>query len=266
MSEQALHRHPEAEALAAFVEGHLSDAEMTAMQAHLVDCQECREVAGAAAAFATAEGTRARRPPVWWWAAAAAVATAVVGLYWYAQTRDPLARLSSASAALSARPVVPRLSGQPWAPSRLVVRGGPAADSADLRLRATAAEIITENARRNDAGALHARGVAQLLSGNAAQAVADLEAAVAGKPEDRYWSDLAAARLVANDPNGALAAADEAIRDNPRLAAAHFNRALALEALGRHDEAPTSYQAAAEIEPGSPWASEAQARIRRLNR
>ena len=58
--------------------------------------------------------------------------------------------------------------------------------------------------------------------------------------------------------HGLLAAAvreyREALRLDPRHADAHYNLAVALERLGRMDEAIAHYQQASQLDPGNPAA------------
>lgn len=58
------------------------------------------------------------------------------------------------------------------------------------------------------------------------------ESLAAHRPLPRYYSSLAASLDASGDPQGALEAAERAIKLDPRLGIAHYNRASALAALG----------------------------------
>ena len=103
-----------------------------------------------------------------------------------------------------------------------------------------------------------------------AAAIAALEVASA-QDEGRAEIDanLAAAYLAQADLLGspldlskALDAADRALRRNPALPAALFNRALALERLG-DARATAAWQAALQAESDPSWRDEITRRIRR---
>jgi CHAT domain-containing protein len=105
-----------------------------------------------------------------------------------------------------------------------------------------------------------------LLRGDVHAAVEHLrEAATAQDPA--ALSDLAAAlvseaeELDAWEPTlDAIVSARRAIARDPSLAAAHFNLALALERIGLVAQARGAFDAAARLEPNSPWAAEARTR------
>ena len=127
--------------------------------------------------------------------------------------------------------------------------------------------------RANDARGREAQGLGYLVTGNAAEAIAALEAAAA-KDQGRAEIDanlaaayLAQADLTAGrqDLSKALDAADRALRRNPALPAALFNRALALERLG-DPRAATAWQAALEAESDPMWRDEIAKRIRPSDR
>ena len=110
-----------------------------------------------------------------------------------------------------------------------------AIDPDRLMLAAIAGETI-----QNVPQDRHATAIAHLLMGNTNTAVSILEGAAAN--DATAWCDLAAARYTLavrdNDPTRlphALAAADAALRLNPKLAEAVFNRALIVERLGLRD-------------------------------
>jgi tetratricopeptide (TPR) repeat protein len=118
----------------------------------------------------------------------------------------------------------------------------------------------------SDPGWLHAKGRLQLLRLRFRDAASALEKARAASPNDApLLVDLATAYC--SDPEQCpqgIALLDAAIRLAPRLPEAHFNRALALERNGNKLEAIRAWQAYIALDPGSAWATEAQAHLREL--
>src|SRR5260221_4505395 len=83
------------------------------------------------------------------------------------------------------------------------------------------------------------------------------------------WNDLAAARHALSEKHPselpeALADVEHALQIDPKLAEAHFNRALILERLGLRDQARKEWQRYLEIDPASAWSTEARAHLRAL--
>jgi hypothetical protein len=102
-----------------------------------------------------------------------------------------------------------------------------------------------------------------LLAGQFDASVAELRKAAAGG-DAKALSDLSAVlhkqaeELGAYTPAlDAIVAARRAIAASPRMPAAHFNLALALEYIGLLREAREEFRLAAALEPKSPWAREA---------
>ena len=101
-----------------------------------------------------------------------------------------------------------------------------------------------------------------------ASAVDHLEAAVAGQPaSSAALNDLAAAYFVRahveenpSDLVAALEALERALRIDPQLTEARFNRALVLARLGLVQAADRAWQEVARDEPRPEWAAEATAR------
>ena len=70
------------------------------------------------------------------------------------------------------------------------------------------------------------------------------------KPEDpRPWLNLGALTMQTGDIEGAVAMYDEALKRDPYYVNAHFNRAVALERLGRTKEAMEGYERIRELDP-----------------
>jgi tetratricopeptide (TPR) repeat protein len=73
---------------------------------------------------------------------------------------------------------------------------------------------------------------------------------VSCRPLPRYHSALAASLDASGDPHGALEAADRAIKDDPKLGIAYYNRASALAALGERARARIDLQLALSTDSG----------------
>jgi tetratricopeptide (TPR) repeat protein len=73
---------------------------------------------------------------------------------------------------------------------------------------------------------------------------------VSCRPLPRYHSALAASLDASGDPHGALEAADRAIKDDPKLGIAYYNRASVLAALGERARARSDLQLALSTDSG----------------
>jgi len=280
---------PTAETLAAFIDGNATDEERGNVQRHLETCRECMSVVRETAAFEreelSARGVEEgesvvpmRRTPAWWMAVAAGVGIAVVGGYAIRQVRpsDPLRELYAAAAKVEYRPVEGRVHGMEFRPMAPVERSGSPSEQspAALKLRGAAGELLEKAGTAGDASSMHAVGVARLVTGDEWEAVQQIEAAIAKDQSNAaFWNDLAVARLrqagSRRDRQAlelALTAAGRALEIQPRLAEAAFNRALALEALGRQDDAEVAYRDYLKIDASSEWSGEVRDRLSRMLR
>jgi CHAT domain-containing protein/tetratricopeptide (TPR) repeat protein len=141
-------------------------------------------------------------------------------------------------------------------------RGGDRPDPAPLTLQSAAGMLLANVAAAPDHAS--SRAAALLVLGRTSDAVRELGSAAA--TDAHAASDLAGALLVASERTSrielaidALAAADDALRLDPRLAPASFNRALALQRLGFLSEAREEWLRCAKTESGSEWSAEAGA-------
>jgi tetratricopeptide (TPR) repeat protein len=73
---------------------------------------------------------------------------------------------------------------------------------------------------------------------------------VSRRPLPRYYSALAASLDASGSPQGALEAADRAIKLDPKLGIAYYNRASALAALGEYARARGDLQKVFETDSG----------------
>ncbi|HET7434958.1 MAG TPA: CHAT domain-containing protein [Thermoanaerobaculia bacterium] len=274
----------DAETLGAFVEGTLDPQSVRRVLAHLDRCNICMAAVEAAGETVREERpTRANTPQRWWLAIAAAIALAVIGLAAFRVSlrshrgEEPMARLIAAMPA-NARNVEPRLSGGfGWAEYRGPVRGDDSgtttSDPGQLKLHGAAGEVLESAQRDPSPDAQHAAGVAMMLVEEPAKAIATLRPLAEKSSDARLWSDLAAAyyadaarRGLASNYPRALAAADQALRFDPRNAEALFNRALTLERLGLQQEAHKAWEQYLGVDSSSAWSHEARRHLDRLGR
>jgi tetratricopeptide (TPR) repeat protein len=255
--------HPEAEDLGRFVEGTLSDPERAVVVDHIADCDDCRMLVVDAAEF-TEPAKVERHSTRWMGVAASLMLVAMIGTLTYRQYRDPLAAVKKTYVKVENRPLEGRLSGFGYVPRHN--NRGAKAEVSDLNVYAMKADAGDAAELKGDsAKILHARGIGLLLKGEDPKAsIAPLRAAAERDPNNAtYQSDLAAS-LIAAGPDDkpmleqAVAACDRALRIDPRSPDALFNRAKALEALERPDEAVAAYDHYLEVDSSSRWADEAR--------
>jgi hypothetical protein len=264
---------PEPERLASYIDGTLAPAERTILDHHLVACAECRDiVADTMAATPSLVDARRRSPVVKWIAAAGGLVAAAATFVVMLRTPAPRLHVSEMAPLVSIvgahRPLEPRLAEFPYAPTPVVTRGP--AEAANFELAARADQIREEIAGRTGDPANAARGVLYLLLGKPDDAVKWLELASSSPSvTPQMWSDLAAAYLArgaAGDFERALAAADRAVTAKPDMLEGSFNRALALEALGRRADAAAAWNAYLSHDSASAWAAEARDHLARSAR
>jgi CHAT domain-containing protein/tetratricopeptide (TPR) repeat protein len=269
---------PDAETLAAFVEGKLKRQELAAVLLHLDRCPSCRDFVSAAneEVGEDAPGLARSASRLRWWAvAAAALIVALVAIPVFRNYRASSADRLVELAPRSVRVLEPRLSGGfAWAPYRGPVRSSqPNVDARRLQLTGVAGDLVERADREPSAGAQRDAGVALVLIDEPQQAVDRLRDATARAPNDaRTWSDLAAAQYAVAAQLGrpsvypeALSSADRALRIDGSLAEALFNRALILERLGLTRDARTAWQRYLEVDAASRWAEEARTRLSQLS-
>jgi CHAT domain-containing protein len=280
---------PDAESLAAYLDGQLFPEQRERLEEHAAACDGCATALADAIRFQGAEVQEVEEPPVvgpktglWgrrWVAAAAAVAMlAVPAAAWFARSdwqpwrRDPRAPLIAATA--QERPMLPRLTGGfRWAQTTETYR---AVSSLPDRVPwgyYAAAETVRKAAVENpSADRLGALADAHLLAGDLDRALVTLARATARGPDDpRLRSDLAAAYLARGQRQGnaadlatALEIASGALAAQPSLLEAQFNRALALEGLHLYAAARQAWQGYLTDETDPQWAAEASRHLRDL--
>jgi CHAT domain-containing protein len=176
--------------------------------------------------------------------------------------RDLTDRLSTAVATLAERPITARIASFEHRPPPTKTRSvaAPVVSTRLIRARGIAAEVLEEAD-----GTSHVAAMARLVAGDARGAVDVLEALIVKEPPNAVlWSDLSAARYELatseDDPAihaAALAAADAALRLQPAMQPALFNRALSLEALALRPAALKAFDRYRALDSTSGWATEA---------
>ena len=264
---------PTDETLAMFASGNLDTQTRRNVLAHIEHCSDCMAAVLSATAHLEEERSVWSSRPTnsrWWMGAvAAAVLIAIISVPMLRRGHDSIGKLV-ALAPKSERTIEPRLSGGfAWAPYHGPMRAtGTSMDAARLELGGAAGEVINRAGHDRSAEVQHAAGVAMVLVEKPEEAAARLEAVARTSNDAKTWSDLAAARYAAASQLGraslyptALAAADAALRIDPNLAEALFNRALILTRLGLTDEAKRAWQRYLQVDPSSSWAAEARAHL-----
>ena len=144
------------------------------------------------------------------------------------------------------------------------------------------AELLFLTAARDpkDAGARHALGLFYLAGGKTEDALRELNIAVGLAPGDpAIHSDAGAAFLKSaaeafsrNDgaegtklQEKSLAAIESALKLEPGLAEAKFNRAICLEGLMLQERAKSAWREFIDMDPASGWAAEARRHIEDIN-
>ncbi|HEX2061124.1 MAG TPA: hypothetical protein VHK90_10310, partial [Thermoanaerobaculia bacterium] len=264
---------PDAETLAAFVEGKLPRHEIASVVAHLDRCPQCLDFVDAAREE-VAEVTPSSSRWQWWAVAAAAIVIALVTIPLLRTFRASPAEQLVELAPREVRVLETRLSGGfAWAPYRGPVRASEGdIDASRMKLTGVAGDLVERADREKSPDAQHDAGVALVLIDQPLQAVARLRDATTRAPNDaKAWSDLAAAHYAVAVQLGrpsaypeALSAADRALRIDARLPEALFNRALILEKMGLTRDARAAWQRYLEVDSSSQWAAEARSRLAQL--
>jgi tetratricopeptide (TPR) repeat protein len=196
--------------------------------------------------------------------AAAVLLGAAVLVYRLGQPEaPPLAALVSVYS--QGRPFEFRVPGAVYASS---LRGMPPSRSAEL---AESESVIQHRAAslRTDPRWLHAEGLARLLRNDLPAARGSLEQARSADPRDAaLLVDLATSYCLGSgeDCRKGIALLDTALRQQPRMAEALFNRALAQEVVGDRAAAVDGWREYLALDPDSLWSREAAEHLNRLTR
>ncbi len=165
-----------------------------------------------------------------------------------------------------------RLTHLPAAKMAPVHRGDDGNDQPRLQIKATRQELERELIRRPTLDGHRTLGRCYLAEGKPLAAFAHLQMAVQQFPRDAaLHSDLGlslleVARTSPAAAEEALDALDMALRLEPNLLEARYNRARALEMLGQWDEARRAWQDYIRRDPDSAWGAAARERLAFLDR
>jgi hypothetical protein len=173
------------------------------------------------------------------------------------------------------RTVEARLTGGfKYGPLRSPVRSGGRAGPTDNWALLAAAGRIREEAEKDPTPEnLHALGLAQVLAGQANEAIDTLSELAMRMPQSaRLASDLAAAYIARAENYGAvednvkaLQFAERATQLDPQMVEAWFNRALALKAIGSTEAVRAAWEDYLKHDSTSRWADEVRGRSRQLD-
>jgi hypothetical protein len=281
---------PDAERLAEYVDGGLPPRGREEIEAHLANCSDCRAVVAETTEFVRTDRAAA---PHWQETSSpvtkfnrrrvvgvAGVLAAAAALVFFIRVTRPelvfgprsdrpeLAELIAALANQPDRVIEGRLTGGfRYGPPPPTTRGsGDRAVSPDVRIAATKLEALAKE--REAPEQLAALGVAYLALGDDDKAIETLDAVVRQRPGDfRFESDLSAAYLARarrigrpDDWSRALAAAERALKENPRAVEASFNRALALDGLQQDAAASEAWTTYEQLDRSPGWSAEAAER------
>lgn len=274
---------PELEQLASWVDGRLDPEARAAVTAHLSSCERCydtvlevsRNVADVKALHDAPTGWTRR------WTVLAAAATVVLAVgavvVWLMvgqaapRQRPELGELAASLNREPARSSPARFVGPfDYRPPPSLTRSGALHEaSPDVRIAAARLEKAAASGSAQDLAAL---GVASVATGKLNEGVEILERVIRENADNAiYMNDAAAAYLSralwmdrAEDWPRALTLSERALRLDPDLKEAYFNRALALEGLKLFDEAERAWLEFRDREQGTEWASEADSRLEAL--
>ena len=271
--------HPTEETLAAFMDHRLEEtAHQEAIQ-HLADCGECRELVLMTADFQQSETTNVVRPTfgrgrVAGVAAAIAIAAGLAVVFLPPLFQRDMGDVIAASQALSQRPSDGRFGGHPYKVEPPTYRNASPPPSTDKELaeKADLYEIAVE------AKDPHIRGVALLFVAEGDDQVDEIDEAIklleeayadaSGKKRDAVAIDLAAALLLRARWTPEVAARAYQLADDvytrTRNLDAEWNRAVALQMIGKDTEAIAAYDEYRKHDPTSRWGNEAEVRAARL--
>jgi tetratricopeptide (TPR) repeat protein len=263
---RAMSNCPDNERLATFIDGRLRGEERKAVLEHIANCAECREIVMVADEVASSEAreenvVRGRFKPRMILPAAAAAA--MVTVLFLGPFRDnDMEKLAKAAGKLDKRVTAARFSADFPYRSQRTLRSGDEAEL-DYEVGEVASEVAAKAEKKQNAGNLHAAGVAYLLLGPTYldRAVQALEAANAKNPRNAaVLNDLSAAYIADGNYERALQTASEsaALQDTE---AAAWNRAFSLRYLGRTDQEKAAWQHYLQLDPDSEWAKEARVHL-----
>jgi tetratricopeptide (TPR) repeat protein len=266
--------------LTAYLEGSVTEADARALESHIAECGRCAAVLLETTATLDAlRGLTATRPATGgvlrWIAAAALLVVAVVTYRSFVPGRSEQAAQQAFAQFLDAsagsRVIEPRVRGQQSYAPFTQARGSFAADLATSPDARRAGLTVEEAVRgRADADSLAILGRTQLLLGHFDEAIATLAKGDLERPEG--LNDISAAYIARGlqndnkeDIGRGLDLVDKAVASGARGAEVRFNRALALERLGRISEAIPAWREYITVESDADWRHEGEEHLKRLS-
>jgi tetratricopeptide (TPR) repeat protein len=269
----------DAELLAAYIDGRVTTAERSEVEAHLAGCESCHFV------FAESFRESAERIPEapasdrrWWstptlWRTAAGLAAAAAVVIAVRVSRDdPRNQVQPVTVALNElqavsgpyRPFEGRLSDMPtYRPPAAPVRSGSTESEVQLAVREAALKVELA-ARQKTLQELRALAIMHLTMREPQRAADVLGPAVKAGSDPALLNDLAVALLASGRPEDRQRAKElleQVIARDPTRAEAYFNLGLAAEATGDATRAREAWSRYLALDPSSPWAAEARARL-----
>jgi len=256
--------HPPSEVLAAFVDARLPRPQVVPVAEHLADCAECRFVVESAAEALDEVKVYPRTALVGWLSVAAMVGVGYL-LMPMARTIWEMRELRGMSQG-QVRIIEPRVTGGfAYAGRPRTMRSGARDEEGpppeQAIFQGKAAELLEDAKNNHFASGAHARGIAHLMLKETPQAIAELTSVTAVHPDDaKAWSDLAAAQIVAGQYAEAHAAAERALKIDPKLNEARFNRALATYNR-KPEDSVAEWNDYLHHDPTGPWSQEAKEKL-----
>jgi CHAT domain-containing protein/Tfp pilus assembly protein PilF len=220
--------------------------------------------------------------PAWKLAVCAVLVIGISVVFWYARSRQTPVEQAMAElgrAYSQQRPIETRLSGIPYAafPRTLAAAPGASDSKVDFLARDRAKLLLLEAERNKPTSeVLQSLGRFYLLEKENQKAIELFERALQLAPNDaRIHGDLGAALLEkaktlgnGGERLGLLAASLEklntSLKLDPGLLAALFNRGLVNEYLSNLEQARADWKSYLEKDTSSPWAKEAEIRLKEL--
>jgi tetratricopeptide (TPR) repeat protein len=277
---------PDAELLAAYIDGRATLAERREIEAHLARCEDCYFVfSETVRAQQTQGGEPAKKSevPPWWrvwspqlaagFAAAVLVVIGALIIFKRPPTQSPEVDLKVALTQLEGaagpyRKFEPRLTVTPtYRPLEPATRSATPGAEAPLALHEAAVRVErAATARAAGTEGRRALGAMYFTLGSAGRA-ADALAPLAQSTEVELLNDLAAtllARQREGDVKSALGLLERAVTLDPNRAEAWFNLGLATEATGDRIRATEAWTRALMLDQKPGWADEARWHLEKL--
>jgi tetratricopeptide (TPR) repeat protein len=256
---------PTAETIAAFVDDRLDSATRRQVSEHIADCGDCRELVLMTMDIQQENNVRhgtfgARR---WIAAAAGLAAAAVIAVFLLRPTAPDINDVRAASTSIDERPFSGRLLDFPYKKEIPRFRSGNG-DKEDESQLVTMFQVAADLAEAKSPDPL-AKGVASLYLKDRSAAIKELERAykARGNDHDAVEIALATALLEQGDYERALGLSEDVLK-RKQIPEAAWNRAIALDRLGRDKDAIGAWDEYLALEKDPEWAAEGKRQRDRL--